>query len=1131
MSSSTSFNSLPWYLTLKPSSQTAPLMLTIASGTTNSGFLTNPVRCKPPQPLEYPKRGTRHTAAPVSPAFNWAVQGSTGDNPICTQIVLKLLALMERPFFAYLTSFARPSSSDIDSSRRPESRGTQALFYREEHPRMHHVISFLQTSELDFPVRTDRSGSRGFHTVQRGLHRSTSVLKVLTHFGFNPRGSECVGIAETQKYLALGWDDVGNSPAPLPLKLEKDDDASSPEQSVPPPEMRMMYGVPPPPQPPMLYVAPQPNLHHVRRYPQPYCANYPCCCCLAADQAAVAEERYHDDDRPPPTTMATPPVPPRPVDYSPPPPGPPPVPPLPPNFKPDIDDDRLMPHFENPLIAPRPHKIQPELSANMVRQLDDELSHSNRHTLGPPQFPFAMPTPNQDTPRGRSPLPPPANPSDWSPWNINATPAPPPQQFPQYPSQPYPPQRSSYYPPDHQTSVDSAFSNMSLGPNHNPYGPRPTSSYSPPRQHSRPPTHNHARTPSGPRAPSPRQQNSSGQPSLTIPLPTIPLLTAALPSIQRPDRDPASSVAWIRDVLGLVERAHQNHLATANAPNVNSTDIPVGPVRIGDPQLQRLVDVALPLVQELSSPQPFPSPVPPHVAEAIYLRATCAASGAYPQFIPHNPRTAFRDFEQSAKNGYHAAWFKLGRDYENFGDAGHAKDCFERGVKYGVESCLYRMGMAHLMGQLGLQPNPEIALSLLHRAATLATVDVPQPAYVYGLLLLSEFSHIQLPQHLFAPFIPPGSTPHAEARKHLERAAYLNFAPAQYKLGHSYEYATAPFPFDALLSVQYYSLASQQGEVEADMALSKWFLCGAEGAFEKDEGLAWTFADKAARKGLPSAEFAMGYYAEVGVGGPKDIEAARKWYNRAAEHGNADAKERLQALSQPTPQALSRTEHETLTDTTLVRKRTQAKQRSDAAGAIAGRPSAAQANQIMENVRRNSLMGRPPPKAGGPGSFGAPQTSSPPEMGRPMPLPGGHSQQPLSTNSTNPRVRPPQGSGPSAAPPLGPSSSHSASLPTSPAPSGGAQQQQRPFANTPRYSLADPGSGSAAGSPRPSLPNSPSPAGTPPLRRPGGPNGPQRVPEPGAQNSARPNKPAGPQTFAEMGIASTKASDDNCLIM
>ena len=70
------------------------------------------------------------------------------------------------------------------------------------------------------------------------------------------------------------------------------------------------------------------------------------------------------------------------------------------------------------------------------------------------------------------------------------------------------------------------------------------------------------------------------------------------------------------------------------------------------------------------------------------------------------------------------------------------------------------------------------------------------------------------------------------------------------------------------------------------MALSKWFLCGAEGAFEKDEALAYTFAEKAARKGLPSAEFAMGYYAEVGMGGPKDLQASVKWYKWVCAFGS-----------------------------------------------------------------------------------------------------------------------------------------------------------------------------------------------------------------------------------------------------
>ena len=305
------------------------------------------------------------------------------------------------------------------------------------------------------------------------------------------------------------------------------------------------------------------------------------------------------------------------------------------------------------------------------------------------------------------------------------------------------------------------------------------------------------------------------------------------------------------------------------------------------------------------------------------------------------------------------------------------------------------MGMAHLMGQLGLSPSPEVALPLLQRAATIATVDAPQPAYVFGLLLLGEFYPASVSPPLFTPLIPPGGTRDAEARRHLERAAYLNFAPAQYKLGHAYEFAQPPFPFDALRSVQYYSLASQQGEVDADMALSKWFLCGSEGAFNKDESLAYTFAEKAARKGLPSAEFAMGYYTEVGVGGSKDIEAARKWYARvsnksdashlpylmylpppciqASHHGNPDATGRLAALSQPTPASLSRQEHDNLTETTLVHKRRLAKQRSDARGPTAGpRHDRQNGQQALANVRKNLLAYHPGPSQGYPSSSGPP---------------------------------------------------------------------------------------------------------------------------------------------------------------
>lgn len=48
------------------------------------------------------------------------------------------------------------------------------------------------------------------------------------------------------------------------------------------------------------------------------------------------------------------------------------------------------------------------------------------------------------------------------------------------------------------------------------------------------------------------------------------------------------------------------------------------------------------------------------------------------------------------------------------------------------------------------------------------------------------------------------------------------------------------------------------GEPEAEMAISKWFLCGHEGIFEKNEELAFVYAQRAAISGLATAEFALG---------------------------------------------------------------------------------------------------------------------------------------------------------------------------------------------------------------------------------------------------------------------------------
>lgn len=293
--------------------------------------------------------------------------------------------------------------------------------------------------------------------------------------------------------------------------------------------------------------------------------------------------------------------------------------------------------------------------------------------------------------RGASPAPP-----SWNPWSYASSPPPPSSMTPSFPL-PYqsPAYAPSTYPP-RQDDLVSSMAALSLPQQDypNPYNQRVASMAdtvsSPPQQP--PPTPQPGRQYTSPGAAPPvatTGPSGTAPPSLTAPLPTVAGLTTLVPSVRQAGYDPVQKVAWCRDVLSLVNRAEGLQVTGANPVNVVSTDVAVGPVRIGDPQLQRLIDVAIPLVIEISSPNPMPRPTPAHISEAVYLRATCEASGAFPQFIKRDPRTAFRDFEFAARHGYPAAWFRIGRDYENFGDVPHAKDAFERGVKVGDERCLY----------------------------------------------------------------------------------------------------------------------------------------------------------------------------------------------------------------------------------------------------------------------------------------------------------------------------------------------------------------------------------------------------------------------------------------------------------
>ena len=148
------------------------------------------------------------------------------------------------------------------------------------------------------------------------------------------------------------------------------------------------------------------------------------------------------------------------------------------------------------------------------------------------------------------------------------------------------------------------------------------------------------------------------------------------------------------------------------------------------------------------------------------------------------------------------------------------------------------------------------------------------------------------------------------ARFNIEKAAYLGFAKAQSKMGLAYELCQLGCEFDPALSLHYSALAARQGESEAEMSISKWFLCGFEGVFEKNEELAFMYAQRAAQSGLPTAEFAMGYFYEIGLHVSMNLKESRLWYEKAADHGNKDAAGRLDGISRS--KTLSKKDHQNI---------------------------------------------------------------------------------------------------------------------------------------------------------------------------------------------------------------------------
>ena len=263
-------------------------------------------------------------------------------------------------------------------------------------------------------------------------------------------------------------------------------------------------------------------------------------------------------------------------------------------------------------------------------------------------------------------------------------------------------------------------------------------------------------------------------------------------------------------------------------------------------------------------------------SEAMFYLADCHGTGQLGLAI--DPKEAFNLYQGAAKLGHAASAYRTAVCCEMGTEAGggtrkdplKAVQWYRRAATLGDVPAMYKLGMILLRGLLGQQASVGEAMIWLQRAAERADEENPHALHEVACLY-------DVP--------PPGSKvirDEGYALQLFEQAAKLGYRVSQARLGKAYEYGQLGCKVDNRNSIHWYSKAAAQGDVEAELALSGWYLTGSEGILQQSDTEAYLWARKAAMREFPKAEFAMGYYSEVGIGCPKSLEDAKRWYGRAA---------------------------------------------------------------------------------------------------------------------------------------------------------------------------------------------------------------------------------------------------------
>jgi len=133
----------------------------------------------------------------------------------------------------------------------------------------------------------------------------------------------------------------------------------------------------------------------------------------------------------------------------------------------------------------------------------------------------------------------------------------------------------------------------------------------------------------------------------------------------------------------------------------------------------------------------------------------------------------------------------------------------------------------------------------------------------------------------------------------LKKQAEQGDPDSQSKLGVMYSSGVG-MKMDKKEAVKWYTKSAAQGDPVGMWNLAFMYIKG-EGGLEKDYTKARNLFRYSAELGFANAQYDLGIVLLDGVGGEPDKADAVKWFKKAAEQGNRDAKKILKELGEKEP--------------------------------------------------------------------------------------------------------------------------------------------------------------------------------------------------------------------------------------